>query len=107
MTTFIGYHGVTLGRQLNYGGLAVDPDTHLLYSQGSITGATSGLYTVNPTTGVASLVGQFPSTYDNTDGGLAFVGVPEPGSGMLAAMGAMLLALCGRTRRRLVPTASA
>ena len=77
--TFVGQHGVYYtGRELNYSGLAFDPGTHVLYSQGSVTGSTCGLYTVDKTTGAATLIGSFSTGNNSTDGGLAFIGGYAP-----------------------------
>ena len=78
VATEIGLHGVTMGRQLAYGGLAVDPITHDLLSTGSVTASESGLYRLNRITGAATLIGKFNSTPNpGSDGGLAFVFVQD------------------------------
>ncbi len=71
----VGSHGITLGRQMWYGGLAFHPDTRVCYGIGSITASTSGLYTVDTSTGAATLVGGFGIT-NGADGGLAFIPTP-------------------------------
>ena len=81
LATRIGFHGVTLGRQLAYGGLAVDPMTQDLLSIGSVTASASGLYRLDRATGAATLIGIFNAYPYNpgADGGLAFVPpVAEP-----------------------------
>lgn len=70
--TPIGPHGVAVGRQLFYSGIAFHPVTHVCYSFGSVSASQSGLYTLDTSTGAASLIGPFASTIA-TDGGLAFV----------------------------------
>jgi FlgD Ig-like domain len=70
--TVIGEHGITLGRQMYYGGMAIHPITHICYGIGSISASAAGLYTVNTSTGAATLVGNFV-TNGTTDGALAFV----------------------------------
>lgn len=69
--TDIGPHGVTLGRQLAYSGLAFRDDGTLL-SLGSITASEQGLYSVDPSTGAATLLGNTMFGF-GVDGGLAFV----------------------------------
>ncbi|MCE9593478.1 MAG: hypothetical protein K8S98_04730 [Planctomycetes bacterium] len=76
LATDIGPHGVLLGRQLAYSDLAFRADGQL-FSMGSITGATNGLYTVDPLTGHASLVGNLIAPL-GCDGGLVFVGERAP-----------------------------
>ncbi len=89
--TAIGSHGVTLGRQLGYSGLAFRADGTLL-SLGSVTASAQGLYAIDPTTGVATLLGPTPGF--GVDGGLTFA-VPEPA--VLALLGAALaVGLAGR-----------
>ena len=84
--TRIGYAGVIPGRSLGYSGLAYDPDTAALYSLGSITGGTYGLYTINTGTGHATLVST-QSPIIGADGGLAFVSaVPEPSTYLAGAL---------------------
>lgn len=70
--TLIGNHGITLGRQMFYGGMAFHPVTNVCYGIGSISASTSGLYTVNTSSGAATLVGPFV-TNGTTDGALAFI----------------------------------
>ncbi len=94
--TAIGSHGVMLGRQLGYSGLAFRADGTLL-SLGSVTASTQGLYAIDPTTSVATLLGPTPGF--GVDGGLTF-GVPEPA--VLALLGAALaVGLAGRALRTL------
>jgi hypothetical protein len=75
--TLIGPHGVDVGRQLFYSGIAFHPVTHVCYSFGSVSASQSGLYTLDTATGAATLIGPFSSTIA-ADGGLAFV--PEMAS---------------------------
>jgi len=71
--TMVGYHGLTLGRQMNYGGLAIDPATSLMYGFGSESASVNSLYEVDKATGAATLVGpQSPSI--GVDGALVFIG---------------------------------
>jgi hypothetical protein len=72
VATFIGEHGVYVNRGLNYGSLAFDPLTHVLYAPGSVSASANGLYTVNPATGTATLIGMFANA--SPEGGLTFVG---------------------------------
>ncbi len=78
----IGGHGITLGRQMFYGGMAFHPDTHVCYAIGSISASTAGLYTVSTSTGAATLVGPFV-TNGTTDGALAFIPDVTTGVGPL------------------------
>jgi len=71
--TKVGYHGLSLGRQMNYSGLAIDPTTNVMYGFGSTTASVNSLYQVDKATGVATLAGpQSPSI--GVDGGLVFIG---------------------------------
>ncbi len=82
--TFVGEHGVEIGRSLMYSDLAFHPQTNVLYVTGSTSASRSGLYTVDKATGAASLVGEFAVGTGAADGGLAFVGTGTP-SGAPAA----------------------
>jgi hypothetical protein len=71
--TMIGYHGLSLGRQMDYSGLAVDPATNVMYGFGSVSASASGLFALNRTTGAATLVAlQSPGI--GVDGALVFAG---------------------------------
>jgi len=76
LATEVGHHGVDIGRQLTYSGLAFGPDG-TLYSLGSTSASAQGLYSVNPTTGAASVIGDTVIHF-GVDGGLAFAPGPEP-----------------------------
>src|SRR5205814_7690764 len=52
----VGPHGILVGRQLAYGGLAFGSD-ETLYSLGSLSASAGGLYSVNPGTGAATAIG--------------------------------------------------
>ena len=56
LATEVGHHGVNVGRQLNYSGLAFGADG-TLYSLGSTSASAQGLYSVNPANGAATLIG--------------------------------------------------
>ncbi|HTF88947.1 MAG TPA: hypothetical protein VK843_11100, partial [Planctomycetota bacterium] len=66
----IGTHGVSVGRLLAYSGLAF-ASNGTLYSMGSISSSQNGLYTVDPATGLATLVGDLVLPL-GCDGGLTF-----------------------------------
>lgn len=92
--TDVGPHGVNVGRDLKYSGLAFSADGTLL-SLGSFDAASGALFTVNPATGAASSLTP-PGAYGSgpvhfgVDGGLVFAPgavVPEPASGALMALG--------------------
>lgn len=70
-----------------YGGLIVDEEGDL-YASLSTDSLTSGLYSINPTTGAASLLGSFGT-------GLTTIAVPEPSAVFLG-----LLSLVPLLRRR-------
>jgi hypothetical protein len=72
----VGHHGVEVGRQLNYSGLAFGADG-TLYSLGSTSGSAQGLYSVNPATGAATVIGDTILDF-GVDGGLTFAPGPEP-----------------------------
>lgn len=72
--TLVGYHGLALGRQMNYAGPAVDPSTGSMYSMGSFSGSQNHLYTVSKATGLATSVGPASPNGIGVDGALVFVG---------------------------------
>jgi hypothetical protein len=106
--TLVGVHGVNVGRDLKYSGLAFAADGALL-SLGSFDAASGALFTINPATGAATSLTP-PGAYGSgpvhfgVDGGLVFAPgapVPEPATGILMAVGlAVLLAGTSRRRRR-------
>ena len=71
LATDIGCHLVNVGRQLNYSGLAFG-ETGTLYSLGSLSASAGGLYSVDPTTAVATPIGNTILPI-GVDGGLVFV----------------------------------
>lgn len=80
LATDIGPHGIVVGRQLGYGGLAFGSD-ETLYSLGSISASAGGLYSVNPATGAATIIGGTVARI-GVDGGLAFA-PPTPATGSI------------------------
>ncbi len=76
LATDIGSHGVAVGRELAYSGLAFG-ETGTLYSMGSLSASTSGLYSVNPTSGLATVIGNLVLPL-GVDGGLSFVPIGAP-----------------------------
>ena len=100
--TNIGAHGVLLGRQLAYSGLAFRDDGTLL-SLGSITASANGLYSVNTLTGTALLLGDTGVQY-GVDGGLTLVPtglIPEPETYALLMAGLGLLGFVARRKRKI------
>ena len=104
--TVVGAHGVNVGRDLKYSGLAFAADGTLL-SLGSFDAASGALYAVNSATGTAtSLFGGGPygsaPIHFGVDGGLVFAPgapVPEPASyAMLLAGLAVVAGLAVRRR---------
>jgi hypothetical protein len=71
LATQIGLHGVNVGRQLLYSGLAFGQNG-ALYSLGSLSPSLGGLYTVDPGTGAATPIGDLILPI-GVDGGLVFV----------------------------------
>jgi hypothetical protein len=76
LATEVGPHGVNVGRQLNYSGLTFGADG-TLYSLGSTSASAQGLYSVNPATGAATVIGDTVIHF-GVDGGLAFAPEPQP-----------------------------
>ena len=70
LATDIGPHGVSTGRDLKYSGLAFDTNG-TMYSLGSTSASAQGLYSVNPATGAATVIGDTVIHF-GVDGGLAF-----------------------------------
>jgi hypothetical protein len=69
----VGSHGLLLGRQMYYGGIAFEPVSNVAYASGSISASESGLYTLNLASGAAALIGSFGAGVGGSDGGLAFI----------------------------------
>jgi hypothetical protein len=80
--TLVGGLGVDV---VSYGGLTVDEDGNLFASL-STDGNTSGLYSIDGTSGTASLIGNF-----GTGVGMNAIAVPEPSATLLGALGALFL----------------
>lgn len=76
LATEIGPHGVNVGRQLNYSGLAFGADG-TLYSLGSTSASAQGLYSVSPANGAAAVIGD-TIVHFGVDGGLVFTPEPQP-----------------------------
>jgi hypothetical protein len=74
LATEVGPHGVNVGRQLNYSGLAFGTNG-TLYSLGSTSASAQGLYVVNPANGAATVIGDTVIHF-GVDGGLAFAPGP-------------------------------
>lgn len=97
--TLVGLHGVNVGRNLQYSGLAFAADGRLL-SLGSYDAASGALFTLDPLTGAATSLtppGPYASgpVHFGVDGGLVFAPaapVPEPASIGLMLAGLALLA---------------
>ena len=66
----VGSHGVNLGRSLKHSGLAFNTNG-TMYSLGSTSASAQGLYSVNPATGAATVIGDTVLRF-GVDGGLAF-----------------------------------
>ena len=73
-------------------GMAVEPQTHVFYVADGDSGGTDRLHSLNPPTGVLTVVG--PTGLPDGLAGLAFI--PEPVSLALLGMGAMILWGCPR-----------
>jgi hypothetical protein len=76
LATEVGPHGVNVGRQLNYSGLVFGANG-TLYSLGSTSASAQGLYSVNPATGAATVIGDTVIHF-GVDGGLDFAPEPQP-----------------------------
>ncbi len=82
--TFIGTHGLTLGRQMNYSGLAVNPTTGTMYAFGSFSGSQSNLYRVSKSTGTATSVAPESPNGVGVDGALVYAGTDILDAGLPA-----------------------
>lgn len=80
--TVVGGLGVDVA---SFGGLVVDADGNL-YASLSTDGNTSGLYSVNSTTGAATSLGGFGAGV-----GITSIAIPEPSATLLGALGALAL----------------
>ena len=72
--TFIGNHGLTLGRKMNYAGLAVNPVTGTMYSFGSFSASQNNLYSVSKASGLATSVAPESPNGVGVDGALVYAG---------------------------------
>jgi hypothetical protein len=101
----VGAHGVNVGRDLKYSGLAFRADGSLL-SLGSFDAASGALFTLDPATGAASSLtpaGAYGSgpIHFGVDGGLVFApGAPVPEPAGVGLMLAGLAVMAARRRRR-------
>ncbi len=101
--TWIGYAGVQPGRSLAYGGIDYDPVSGNLYTIGSITAGSEGLYTYNRTTGHATLVSTL-SPRIGADGGIAFITTHSNVADATSTFGLLTVSVLGliALRRRFV-----
>ena len=106
--TDIGSHGVVVGRQVTYSGLAFRQDGVLL-SMGSVDAASDGLFAIDTSTGAATSLSGSGLPYGTgpihfgADGGLAFAPaspVPEPETDALMLGGLALIGFVARRRTR-------
>lgn len=74
-STVVGSHGLGLGRQMNYSGLAIHPVTGDMYAFGSVSSSQAGIWRVSKTTGAATLVAPLSPNSAGVDGALTYVGV--------------------------------
>jgi hypothetical protein len=82
--SYIGQHGLTLGRQMNYSGLGFEPNTGTMYAMGSQSASLAGLYTVDKGTGAATYVSTVTPNF-GVDGAVVFVGPGVVDAGRLGA----------------------
>lgn len=77
LASVIGFHGVNVGGQLSSSGLAFGSNG-VLYSLGSTSASTTGLYQVDPLTGAATVIANLSQQF-GANGGLAFApdGAPQ------------------------------
>ena len=102
----IGAHGVVVGRQVTYSGLAFRDDGVLL-SMGSVDAASGGLFAIDTFTGAATSLSGSGIPYGSgpihfgVDGGLAFAPTspaPEPESYALMLAGLALMGVFAQRR---------
>lgn len=109
LATRIGAHGVSVGRSLKYSGLEFG-SSGTLYSLGSISSSADGLYSVDPGSGAATLIGGTNLDF-GVDGGLAFAPdqptspVPTLSPVGMAILAAVLVGIGVWIERRMVPAA--
>ena len=96
--TRVGFHGLSLGRQMNYSGLALNPSTGAMFAFGSFSASQNNLYSVSKTTGQATSVAGATPNGIGVDGALVYVGTDLLDAGPMAAPLARLQAWPNPTR---------